>query len=213
VFTLLAALAGTALGGYVSTKTTEQNTRSARELQQQRFDRDARAVRLSTIAALRDLLQYAEAAATLAHFNTDLWEPSVSTLVERVTQPETVHGFSDEEWPLVATAASEARLGLVRLGGLPANPFLHDLNRRNGLVDGSQRHYVATIREVGVRLHERLAASLRSLGQPVPDIAQGGIMEIIDRFRMPLGQKPMMVTAQDPEGMYRHREVDSAGGG
>jgi hypothetical protein len=208
-FTLAAALGGTALGGWISAKTTEQNTRNARDLQQQRFDRDARAVRLSTIAALRDLVQYAEAAATLAHFNLDLWEPSISTLVARVTEPETVHGFADNEWHLVATAASEGRLGLVRLGGLSANPFLQDLNRRNALVDGSQRHYVSTIREVGVRLYERLAAALRLLGEELPDIEQGGIMDLVDHFRRPLGQRPMMETAQNPDGMYVHREADA----
>src|ERR1700726_1081421 len=65
VFTLL----GAALGGGISLLTTARNSETQKAIQQAEFARDARSVRLSTIAAVKDLVQYARAAAEQAHYN------------------------------------------------------------------------------------------------------------------------------------------------
>jgi|GEM_PF-6991014 len=207
VVTLVAAC----VGAGISLVTTSKNAENAREIQDANFAREARAVRLSTIAALRDLLQYATAAAALGHFNRDLWEPSAEVLVKRITEPPTVHGFDDAEWAFVAAAASEARLGVVRLQGLPPNPFLYRLDRTNNEVDGDQVTYMMTIRDVGERLHARLSQALGKIGDapgpiPVPDVT-----ELVDSFRIQIGQARLDETRQAPSAMCAHREITDPG--
>jgi hypothetical protein len=198
VVTGLFTLGGFVLGGASSVIMAYFSNRTQHELQEQRFNRERRAARLSTLAALGDLAHYANAAAAQSHFDLTMWEPSVETLLRRITAPETVHGFSDVEWASISNAASEARLGLMCLKGLTKNPFVEDLNRTNSEVDEEQNRYTTAIRDVGVSLHEQLAAALNTAGIYQPAATPGDISDIIDAFRAPLGQKPIEETRQNP---------------
>jgi hypothetical protein len=203
---VVGGIAGAVFGGRISERTTALNAKAQLDLQNERFKREERAARLSTIAALRDLVQYAGAAAAQAHYNVNLWEPSVATLASRVSVPETVYGFTDEEWAAVANAASVARLGLVRLQGLASDPtpLSENLDRVNQEVDRDQTHYVATIRDVGLSLYSALRTALAPLGNPLPNIDFPPMPDLVDGWRQRIGQRPLLETRQNPSGPCIH---------
>jgi hypothetical protein len=202
------AVLGAALGAYVSALTASHAAQEQERRRHADSERDVRAVRLSTVAALRDLIQYARIAATRAHFNARIWQPSVDALVERVTNPRTVNGFSDDEWPLVAAAASEARLGLLRLQSIARNPFITGLDRTNSEVDAEQMEYVQTIYDVGQRTHSALANALRKTTDHDEEPLQASVPDLVSALRAVHGQPPVHVTRWNPgERFERARDA------
>lgn len=196
------AVLGAGLGAYVSALTVTVNGANQERQKHETRIREARAVRLSTIAALQDVVQYARMAAVRAHYNARIWQPSVDALVDRVTNAETVNGFDNDEWPLVAAAASEARHGLLRLQSLARNPFISGLDRTNADVDREQTEYVTTIHEVGERTFQALAAVLRKTTGYCEDLPQTTVADLLDALRSVHGQQPMHVTRDQPDEKF-----------
>lgn len=192
------AVLGAGLGAYISALGVSLNGQSKERHKNEDLIREARAVRLSTVAAVQDLVQYARMAAVRAHYNARIWQPSVDALVDRVTDPDTVVGFENDEWPLVAAAASEARLGLLRLQSLSRNPFISGLDRANSEVDAEQTEYVTTIHDVGERTFRALAAALRKVADNAEELPQTTVAELIDALRSVHGQPPMHITRAQP---------------
>jgi len=199
----IASLIGVAIGARISATTNARNIEAQERLQAQRFERETRAARLSTIAAMRGLLPLAVAASEKAHHNLRIWEPAVKALSDRVGEPTTVLGFPDEDdWHRVSDAAAEASLGLARLQGLPPSPFENDLNRPNREVDDAQTEYVSRITDIGTRLFEALALALEALGQSVERFNRNFVLDIVNFERATRGQNSLEVTRQDPSSKF-----------
>jgi hypothetical protein len=196
------AVLGAGLGAYISVLGASLNGESQARRKHEDVVREARGVRLSTIAALQDMVQYARMAAVRAHYNARIWQPSVDVLVSRVTSPGTVVGFERDEWALVANAASEARLGLLRLQSISRNPFISGLDRTNAEVDAEQTEYVATIHDVGERTFRALAAALRKTTEYADELPQTTVADLIDALRSVHGQPLVHVTRQHPEERF-----------